>query len=341
MSGQAFFCSSSLSLGFTIKIVDQDVAFTQGLGTFIMFDVRWRACTDFARLGVPEGSVELFLESNILINAQSGTEEPLSEPVKHMIISAEGTLLKIVNMNELVDYAIETAILQKGAHISAEEKSQYRSMLIHTQKATLTQAVQCDLSFIWASWVQLWCHQPVVAGGEQLNFGLSTVELSLTHASAPKDNVATVANLIHSVLSNNADGTSPNAASPSGAAAAAASSAASASDRLRMEREIEVDVARQEESYKTLFERDTVRPFVCSYQKVTDTQLSLHVQPIAAAANGASSPKSPQSPVLHQIRQQEFKNSRHVFIWSDVPQSEKGVTMGSKYRDPKPDSDAD
>jgi hypothetical protein len=41
---------------------------------------------------------------NILINAQSGTEEPLSEPVKHMIISKTGTLLKIVNMDELVDY---------------------------------------------------------------------------------------------------------------------------------------------------------------------------------------------------------------------------------------------
>lgn len=38
--------------------------------------------------------------------------------------------------------------------MSAEEKEQYRQMLIQTQKATLTQAVQCDLSFIWASWVQ-------------------------------------------------------------------------------------------------------------------------------------------------------------------------------------------
>ena len=50
--------------------------------------------------------------------------------------------------------AIETAILQKGAAVSAEEKDQYRQMLIQTQKQTLTQAVQCDLSFIWVSWVQ-------------------------------------------------------------------------------------------------------------------------------------------------------------------------------------------
>ena len=46
----------------------------------------------------------MFLESNILINAQSGTEEPLSEPVKHMVVGADGALLKIVNMDELVGY---------------------------------------------------------------------------------------------------------------------------------------------------------------------------------------------------------------------------------------------
>lgn len=67
-----------------------------------------------------------------------------------------------------------------------------------------------------------------------------------------------------------------------------------------------MDRARQEESYKTLFERDTVRPFVASYQKVTDTQLSLHVQSgdDAAAGEAAASP-----PVLHQISQTEYKNS--------------------------------
>jgi hypothetical protein len=46
----------------------------------------------------------VFLESNILINAQSGTEEPLSEPVKHMVVGADGALIKIVNMDELVGY---------------------------------------------------------------------------------------------------------------------------------------------------------------------------------------------------------------------------------------------
>jgi hypothetical protein len=218
--------------------------------------------------------------------------------------------------------AIETAILQKGAHISADEKAQYRAMLISTQKATLTQAVQCDLSFIWASWVQLWSHQPVQPAREQSHFGLSTVELSLTHASAPEANKATVANLIHSVLSNNAAETAGSGS--------ATSAQASAEQKLQMEREIEVDVARQEESYKTLFEKGTIRPFVASYQKVTETQLSLHVQPIssssastsassssssASASVPAASPKSPQSPVLHQIQQTEYKNSRHVFIW--------------------------
>jgi hypothetical protein len=62
-------------------------------------------------------------------------------------------------MSELVEYAIETAILQRGTNITPEEKAQYRTMLIETQKATLTKAVQCDLSFIWASWVQLWTNQ--------------------------------------------------------------------------------------------------------------------------------------------------------------------------------------
>lgn len=70
----------------------------------LRFDVRWQPCADWSRLGVPEGSVEVFLESNILINAQSGTEEPLSEPVKHMVVGADGALLKIVNMDELVGY---------------------------------------------------------------------------------------------------------------------------------------------------------------------------------------------------------------------------------------------
>ena len=90
------------ALGFTIRIVDSDVAFTQGLGTFIMFDCRWQRCAagDCGKHGVPEGSVEVFLENNVLINAQSGTEEPLAEPVKHLLISPAGDLLKIVNMNE-------------------------------------------------------------------------------------------------------------------------------------------------------------------------------------------------------------------------------------------------
>jgi hypothetical protein len=83
-------------------------------------------------------------------------EEPLSEPTKHLLISSDGRLLQIVNMEELVDFAIETAILQRGAQITPEEKAQYRAMLIETQKQTLTKAVQCDLGFIWASWVQHW-----------------------------------------------------------------------------------------------------------------------------------------------------------------------------------------
>jgi len=162
---------------------------------------------------------------------------------------------------------------------------------------------------------------------EQSHFGLATVELALTHASAPEANRATVANLIHSVLSNSAAEAEASAAGGSGGTSAGAgaspSAAASAEQRLRMEKEIEVDVARQEESYKTLFERGTIRPFLASYQKVTETALSLHVQPVAQGAQGSDgaepSPKSPQSPVLHQITQTEYKNSRHVFIWGDVP----------------------
>jgi hypothetical protein len=46
-------------------VVDSDVAFTQGLGTFIMFDVRWQRCTEHDKYGVPEGSVMVFLENNM------------------------------------------------------------------------------------------------------------------------------------------------------------------------------------------------------------------------------------------------------------------------------------
>ncbi len=105
--------------------------------------------------------------------------------------------------------------------------------------------------------------------------------------------------------------------------------AQSAEARQRMEKEIEVDIARQEESYKTLFERATVRPFVASYQKVSETQLSLHVEPIKGENN--SSPRSPLSPVLHQIQQTEYKNSRHVFIWQDVAQSGNTNTNTHKH----------
>ncbi len=74
------------------------------------FDVRWQplSSASAASIGVPSDSVELFLENNILISASSGTEEPLAEPVKHMIISKDGALLKIVNMDELVDYGQRT-----------------------------------------------------------------------------------------------------------------------------------------------------------------------------------------------------------------------------------------
>lgn len=54
-----------VALGYTLKVVDNDVAFTQGLGTFIMFDVRWHPCTDGAKYGVPDGSVMVFLENNM------------------------------------------------------------------------------------------------------------------------------------------------------------------------------------------------------------------------------------------------------------------------------------
>jgi hypothetical protein len=64
---------------------------------------QWRAILIVASFCLLLGLFDC-LQQNILINAQSGTEEPLSEPVKHMIISKTGTLLHIVNMDELVDY---------------------------------------------------------------------------------------------------------------------------------------------------------------------------------------------------------------------------------------------
>src|SRR5690349_20294115 len=98
------------------------------------------------------------------LQAQSGTEEPLSEPIKHLLVSSRGDLLRILNVSDLVDYAVESAIVSKGAGISAEEKAAYRQLLLATQQATLTKAVQCDLSFIWSSWVQLWTHEKRSAG---------------------------------------------------------------------------------------------------------------------------------------------------------------------------------
>ena len=68
----------------------------------------------------------MFLESNILINAQSGTEEPLSEPVKHMVVGADGALIKIVNMDELVGYGqmqMETATAAVMANSYAQATS--------------------------------------------------------------------------------------------------------------------------------------------------------------------------------------------------------------------------
>jgi len=178
-----------------------------------------------------------------------------------------------------------------------------------------------------------WVNQPVSAGAESSNFGLSTVELSLTHASAADANRATVANLIHSVLSNSAAdgaagaggelnaGAGAAPGSPSAAAAALAASAAAASPgpNERLGREIEVDRATQVESYRTLFERSSVRPLVASYSKVTDTQLSLRVQPLGHGQSAAQADSEPQSPVLHQIAQTEHKHSRHIFIWPDCP----------------------
>lgn len=226
--------------------------------------------------------------------------------MKQLIISADGRLLKILNMDELVDYAIETAIQQRGLTTSPEEKQQYRAMLIDTQKATLTKAVQCDLSFIWASWVQHWTQQRKTVGEVRNDFGLKTVELSQKHASSPAENKKTVSELIHSVINN---GTTADPASSTEA-------------KLKMEKEIEVQVATQEESYSTLFERETVRPFVASYQKVTHTTLALHVSAVDASASSSSSSSAavPSSPVLHTISQTEYKNSRHVFIWSTEPQ---------------------
>jgi urate oxidase len=176
-------------------------------------------------------------------------------------------------------------------------------------------------------WLFLSCTCLSSVGEEQLQFGLSTVELSQKHASSPVENKKTVSSLIHSVISNS---TGADAAAVGGSVAS----------KLAMEKEIEVEVAKQEESYTTLFEKDTVRPFVASYQKVTETELSLHVAPISAASSSApsssssaaTSPKSPASPVLHQITQQEFKNSRHVFIWSDVPQLSTKDYIQSVYQ---------
>lgn len=335
------------ALGFTIKVVDQEVAFTQGLGTFIMsgkkkhntmatqiharictirydsnnfvdpflsclclflfrFDVRWQRCSDYASHGAPASTVEVFLENSILINAQSGTEEPLAEPIKHLLITPDGTLFKIVNIDELVDYAIQSAILQRGAGITPEEKQQYSQMLIQTQKATLTKAVQCDLSFIWASWVQLWSNQRRTAGNVSTsNFGVTTVELSQKHASPPSENKKTLSQLIHSVVSN----------SNTGVGGSNDSTNNSLDSKLKLEREIQVEVATQEESYTTQFEQDTLRPFVASYQKVTHTEIALHAGP----NEENNDTNSNSSPVLHHISQVEYKNSRHLFIWSDCP----------------------
>lgn len=303
------------ALGYTIKVVDDEVSFTQGLGTFIMFDVRWQPCSNYPQLGVPKGSLELFLEHNVLINAASGTEEPLNEPVKHLIISPDGELLRIVNLDELIDFAITSAIVQKGA-IAEEEKQNYRAMLESTQKQTLERAVRADLNFIWASWVQLWTHQTTTSGTASVTFDLPTIELSAQHSSPVSTNRATVSQLIRSVLinSNSVDGSM---------------SPTSAETKAMMEKEIQVDDARQEESYTTLFERDTVRPLIASYEKITSTTLSLHADGnnLPSPSNASSSSRTASSPSsssssspLHVIRQTEFKNSRYAMLWSDIPQ---------------------
>jgi hypothetical protein len=150
-----------------------------------------------------------------------------------------------------------------------------------------------------------------IAGSEGTHFGLPTVELSKAHSSSPVENKLTVSGLIHSVLSTS------GVDSPRGGAR----SSSSADSKSRLEREIEVDVARQEESYTTLFERDSVRPFVASYQKVTETELSLHVAASPSLSDSPSdSPATPSSPAAHHISQTEYKCSRHVFIWNDIPQ---------------------
>lgn len=166
-----------------------------------------------------------------------------------------------------------------------------------------------------------WCSSCVLcaAGVGVPNFGLTTVELSEQHASSPASNKQTVQSLIHSVISNSAAG--------------ADGSGATIDAKLKMEKEIDVAVAKQEESYTTVFEQDTVRPFVASYQKVTETTIALQVAPnqhdvaAASAAGGAAS-----ATVLHQIRQTEYKNSRHVFIWSDVPQLSTKDYIQSVYQ---------
>ena len=80
----------------------------------------------------------------------------------------------------------------------------------------------------------------------------------------------------------------------------------------KIEHDIMVEIARQDESYKTIFERESIRPFQASYQKVTQTQLGFAEQ---------------------HIQQKEFKNSRHVFIWSDVPELATKQYIQGVYQD--------
>lgn len=196
---------------------------------FMCTDVRFQPAD--ASYGVP-GGVEVLLENNVLINAQSGTEEPLPEPVKRLLISSSGDLIRVLNMDQLVNYAVDTAIAQKG-DISAEERQAYRDMLEKTQKGTLTRAVSCDLAFIWASWVQLWAHYPSATPHEERpQFGSVCCELEKTNYSSAAENRATVQTLISSVLG----------------------------DDKNTAHDIKVELAKQEESYKTLFARDTIRP---------------------------------------------------------------------------------
>ena len=261
---------SVLVTSFGVRVVAQGqmVEFVEGLANYATFRMSWKPYDESSHPSSPSSSHPsspsssstpyylIRLDNYHSVDANTGEQTAVKTSPKLFLVHAlTGAFVRVLNVDDLVDEAVDLAVLAAGGDKSPSQKDELRRLLLQ-QRDVMIQGVISDIQLCWLNFAQIWTGEEVESGSEEIIWGTKCTRRKRVVQSDAAENKAVLEKFYDDLFANMAHNNNNN--------------------QSILRSQVVLEKANQLQVYNALFTTEGgIRCHQSSYRKFTESTISI------------------------------------------------------------------